>query len=247
MSWTALIVDDEAPARKRLRDLIHDVADLSVVAECEDGPAAIQAIEEHRPDVLFLDVQMPEMTGFEVLARVGGGAVPAIVFVSAWDQHALAAFDHRALDYLLKPFTTARFQDTLDRVRTILESRPSDLTRRLDDLARSSVGSPRLPVPHDGGTRLVPLEAISWIEADGNYTVLHTAEGNYRMRSTMKGLLDRLGPAFVRIHASYIVRRAGITELRPWGHGEFEVHLSDGKTLVSSRTWSDELRRLSEG
>ena len=244
--WTAVVVDDEAPARRRIRDLLASVDDVDLVAECRDGEEAITVIEERRPDVLFLDVQMPEVSGFDVLEVVGADVVPAVVFVSAFDQHAVEAFDRRALDYLLKPFTTERFEDTLDRIRATLRRRPDDLTRRVEDvLAERRAGSGRLPIAVDGGVRRVRIEDIRWIEADGNYVRLHTAGGEIRSRGTLAALLGRLRPSgFVRIHRSYVVNAAHVVELTPWTHGERTVRLVDGASLVSSRSYRDEVARL---
>jgi two-component system LytT family response regulator len=248
MTWTALIVDDEAPARQRLRDLLSQVADFDVGAECEDGPSAVLAVPSLQPDLLFLDVQMPEMTGFEVLARVGVSAVPAVVFVSAYDRHALAAFDHRAVDYLLKPFTGARFDDTLDRVRRRLSSGTHDQAARLSALLDDTLTLPdRLPVPTREGTRLLALDDVGWVESDGNYVVVHAGGERFRLRATMKFIEARLAPAgFLRVHQSYLVNAHHIEALKPWSHGEIAIHLRGGTTLVSSRTYSDAVRRLME-
>jgi two-component system LytT family response regulator len=241
-----VVVDDEAPARRRIRDLLADVDDIELVAECSDGAAAVAAIEVHRPHVLFLDVQMPELSGFDVLEVAGADAVPAVVFVSAFDQHAVEAFDRRALDYLLKPFTTERFEDTLERIRTTLRRRPDDLTARVEEvLAERRIATGRLPVGVDGGVRLVRFEDIRWVEADGNYTRVHTAAGEIRTRATLSSMHDRLRSAgFVRIHRSYVVNAAHVVELAPWTHGERTIRLVDGASLVSSRSYRDEVARL---
>lgn len=248
MSWTVLIVDDEAPARRRLRDLVAATRDFDVGAECEDGPAAVLAIPSLEPDLLFLDVQMPEMTGFEVLARVGVSAVPAVVFVSAFDRHALAAFDHRAVDYLLKPFTQARFDDTLDRVRRRLSSGPGDEVGRLSALLSDTATLvDRIPVRTSEGTRLLELGEVGWLESDGNYVVVHAGAERFRMRATLRFMAGRLAKAgFLRVHQSYVVNVRHIEALKPWSHGEVAIHLRGGTTLVSSRTYSGGVRRLME-
>ncbi len=248
MSWTALIVDDESPARRRLRDLVAVLPDFELGAECEDGPSAVLAISSLQPDLVFLDVQMPEMSGFEVLARVGVGAIPAVVFVSAFDRHALAAFDHRAVDYLLKPFTKARFDDTLDRVRRRLSAGAADETDRLSALLADAAALPeRLPVRTSEGTRLLELDEVGWIESDGNYVVVHAGGERFRMRATLRFIEGRLGTAgFMRVHQSYIVNVRHIEALQPWSHGEVAIRVRGGTTLVSSRTYSDRVRRLME-
>ena len=246
MSISTLIVDDEAPARKRLRDLLAKEADMEVVAECPDGPSAVDAILEHEPDVLFLDVQMPEMDGFEVLRLVGLDRVPVVVFVTAYDRHALEAFDARALDYLLKPFTGSRFGETLDRVRTALSPGPDRdrLRRELEDLIASSSSTiHRIPVRSGSRVRFVKVEDIDWIEGAGNYVTLHASGHEHRIRSTLKGLVDKLGAQrFTRIHQSYVVNLDRVKELQPWSHGEFVVVMHDGTELISSRTYSGALR-----
>jgi len=246
MTWTAVVVDDEAPARRRIRDLLDEVEDIQLVEECRDGHEAVEALEALKPDILFLDVQMPELSGFDVLEMAGADAVPAVVFVSAFDQHAVAAFDRRALDYLLKPFTQERFAETLRRAREVLERRPDDLTARVEAvLADRAVRGDRLPVRVDGAVRLLPIAEIGWIESDGNYAILHTRGEAVRTRRPLSSLLERLSPeGFLRIHRSYLVNAAQVTALSPWSHGERTVRLADGTSLVSSRTYRDEVARI---
>lgn len=242
MTLRALVVDDEAPARRRLRDLIADEPEIELVGECEDGSAAVEAILGLEPDVVFLDVQMPEMDGFEVLDTVGVDAVPSVVFVTAWDRHALAAFEARAVDYLLKPFTRERFRETLSRLTPERDARLEALGRLLTD-RRTRPG--RLAVKEDDRIHFVEIREIEWIEGDGNYVRLHTPAGEHRVRGTLKGLVTRLGPrGFVRIHHSYLVNVGRVEELRPWSHGELVVVLRSGKTLVSSRTYTPVLKRV---
>ena len=248
MSISALIVDDEAPARKRLRDLLAKEADVDVVAECPDGPSAVDALLEHEPDVLFLDVQMPEMDGFEVLRLVGLDAAPVVVFVTAYDQHALEAFEARALDYLLKPFTGKRFGETLDRVRNTLgaSQHRDQLRRDLEGLIGSSPTTiERIPVRVGARIRFVSVEDIDWIEGDGNYVRLHASGQQHRIRGTLKRLAVKLAPQrFVRVHQSYVVNLDRVRELQPWSHGEFVVVMRDGAELISSRTYSGVLREM---
>jgi two-component system LytT family response regulator len=248
MSITAVIVDDEAPARKRLRDLLAKESDMDVVCECPDGPSAVDAILEHEPDVLFLDVQMPEMDGFEVLRLVGLDRVPVVVFVTAYDRHAVEAFEARALDYLLKPFTGNRFGETLDRVRSSLSAGHDrdGLRSELEDLVASgSAKIHRIPVRSGSRIHFVPVEDIDWIEGAGNYVLLHTSGQQHRIRNTLKGLAEKLGPQrFVRIHQSHVVNLDRVKELQPWSHGEFVVVMRDGTELTSSRTYSGALREM---
>ena len=250
MSISVLIVDDEAPARKRLRDLLAKEADMVVVAECPDGPSAVDSIHEHEPDVLFLDVQMPEMDGFEVLRLAGLDQVPVVVFVTAYDRHAVEAFEARALDYLLKPFTGKRFGETLARVRDNLGTSHDRerLKRHLDDLiASGSATISRIPVRSGSRIRFVSVADIDWIEGAGNYVLLHASGRQHRIRSTLKGMADKLGPQrFVRIHQSFVVNLDRVKELQPWSHGEFVVVMRDGAELTSSRTYSGALREMLE-
>ncbi len=241
-----MVVDDEAPARKRLRDLIERVPDLTLSAECVDGPSAVAAIREEVPDVLFLDVQMPEMDGFDVLQAVGTDVVRSVVFVTAYHEHALAAFDARALDYLLKPFTEARFLETVSRAREARLTDRAAWTGRIEALlAEVRPADSRLAVPSGGGVRFVDVDRVAWIESDGNYVVLHLEGERLRMRHTLKRMAERLErDGFIRIHQSYVVNTAHILELQPWSHGELVVTLRDGTSLVSSRTWSGALREM---
>lgn len=252
MTLDVLVVDDEEPARRRLRDLLAKEDGVRLIGECPDGPSAIDAIEEQKPDLVFLDVQMPEMDGFELLAALDPATLPAIVFVTAYDRHALAAFDAGALDYLLKPFTVDRFRETLGRVRERVRDAPEVLLERLESfLARERgalrSGPERLAVPGESGVRFLDLADIGWIESDRNYVVVHAGGEAHRMRHTLKALIARLRPeGFLRIHQSYVVNASRIRELRPWSHGELVVVLDDGTSLVSSRTYTPELRELME-
>ncbi len=250
MTLSAIIVDDEAPARKRLRDLLRHEDDVEVVAECSDGPSAVDAILRHDPDVLFLDVQMPEMDGFEVLRAVGSDQAPAVVFVTAFDRHAVEAFEARALDYLLKPFTRSRFRETLQRVRSTSRSVPG--TESLGDRIEELLGAVRpevlrIPVRTGSRIRFVAVDDVDWIEGAGNYVILHVAGRQHRVRGSLKGFAAKLDARrFVRIHHSYIVNLDRVKELQPWSHGEFVVILQDGAQLTSSRTYSDALREVLE-
>jgi two-component system LytT family response regulator len=245
----ALIVDDEAPARRRLRTLLTREPDVALAGECIDGPAAVQSIGELQPNLLFLDVQMPEMSGFDVLRAVGVAAVPVVVFVTAYDRYALQAFEAQALDYLLKPFANQRFRDTMQRVRDVL-AREDDhaFRRRLEALLAGGAAPARTPrIAVKTAERVIFLGAddIDWIEGAGNYVRIHTAGAQHLVRDTLKSMGDRLDPQrFLRVHHSHIVNVDRIRELRPWSHGEYIIVLTDGTRLASSRSYSDTLRRL---
>ncbi len=245
-----LIVDDEALARDGVRIHLQQQPDFEVVGEAEDGTAAVNAIRELDPDVVFLDVQMPGLDGFGVLRELGAAALPEIVFVTAYDQFALQAFEAHALDYLLKPFDAERFGASLDRVRRQLTSRRrasvddrlaallADLDQRPQFLERVAVRS---------GSRIVILRTadIDWIEAAANYVKLHANGRSYLLRETMSGIERSLDPErFLRIHRSTIVNLDRVRELEPLFQGDYLVLLQDGTRLTSSRGYRDNMQRL---
>jgi two-component system LytT family response regulator len=234
----ALIADDEPLAREGIRARLADQADIDVVGEAADGIEAIEAIENLSPDLLFLDVQMPGIDGFEVLRRLRA-AVPAVVLVTAYDRHAVKAFEAQALDFLLKPINNARFNEVLGRVR-----------RSLAPLSDSR--SPRAPAPSAHLTRfpvkdrerflLLKPEEVEWIHSAANYAELHARGRSFLVRMTMSELEERLDPArFVRIHRSTIVNVDRVKEIQPEHHGEFQVVLQDGAKLRLSRRYRDRL------
>jgi two-component system LytT family response regulator len=231
----ALIADDEAPARRK---------------QACDGVEAVEAIRSASPDVVFLDIQMPRLDGFGVIAEVGVEAMPLVVFVTAYDEHALRAFEVHELDYLLKPFAPSRFQRLLERVRQRLGGASSgDLAQRVERLlaaVRPAPGYPRqLLVERDEGRQvLLAVDEIQRVEADGNYLRFVTAEGEHRRRGTLRDLEGRLDPArFLRLNRSQIVRLDSIREVQPWFHGDARVILRDGSVL----TWSRRYRAKAEG
>jgi two-component system LytT family response regulator len=241
----ALVVDDEAPARRRIRRLLASEDGVVVVGECGDGASAIAMIEAVGPDLVFLDVQMPERDGFEVVKAIPRTKLPAILFVTAYDQYALRAFDVHAVDYLLKPFTGERFRTALARARERISRRAADAG--LATLAATLRSRPdyltRLPIRSAGRTVFVEMGAVDWLEAADNYVRLHVQQREYLARETLGSLEARLDPErFVRIHRSVIVRIDRIAETRPTSHGDAEVVLRDGNKLTVSRTWRELLR-----
>jgi len=245
----AAIVDDEPLARERIRALLAGHADVEVAGECGDGFAAVAALDGLRPDAVFLDVQMPGLDGFEVLGAAEH--VPAVVFVTAYDEHALRAFDAHAVDYLLKPIDPRRFEVALARLRERLgrgAEAAADLRALAADLARYRGWSTRLAVRVDRRIDLVPVADIDWIEAAGNYVCLHIGGpggAQHIMRETLKSLEGRLDPAcFARIHRSAIVNLDRVAHLEPIEHGEYLVTLRDGRTLYATRSFSRRLRGL---
>ncbi|HEX2188755.1 MAG TPA: LytTR family DNA-binding domain-containing protein [Longimicrobiaceae bacterium] len=249
-----LIVDDEAPSRRRIARLLEEAGDVEVVAACSGGEEAVEAIASLAPDLVFLDIQMPEMDGFEVLEAVGPDRLPAVVFVTAYDQYALQAFDAHALDYLLKPFSEERFRESLHRVRRLIRmpgAGEDDRLRRLlaelrnegmEPAGRGSGHLDRFLVKQEGKLFFVPVAEVVWLSAEGNYVSLHTRGKTYLIRSTLANLDGRLDPrTFTRIHRSTIVRTDQIKEVRPWFSGDYMVHLADGTELKMSRRYSDRL------
>jgi two-component system, LytTR family, response regulator len=239
------IVDDEPLARERIRDLLAGHADVEVVAECGDGAAAVAALDGARPDAVFLDVQMPGLDGFDVLSTAEH--VPAVVFVTAYDEHALRAFDAHAVDYLLKPIDARRFEVALARLRERLRRAPiaEEVRTLAGDLARYRGWSTRLAVRAGSRIDLIAVADIHWIEAAGNYVCLHLAATEHLMRETVKSLEARLDPAaFARIHRSVIVNIDRISHLEPIEHGEYLVTMRDGRSLYATRSFSRRLRHL---
>ncbi len=246
-----MIVDDEPPARAKIRSFLERESDIEVVAECDDGTAAVETIREHAPDVLFLDVEMPGLDGLEVVEAVGSMAMPLTVFVTAFDRYAVKAFEKHAVDYLLKPFDRGRFQSMLAQVRERLQSAPDrELDRRLETLLAGLRGQPayaaRLTVKSPRGLTLVRASEVDWVDAAGNYVRLNSNGATFLMRETMSSLERRLDPRqFMRIHRSTIVNIERIREIRPLQHGEHLVVLDSGQRLTLSRSYRNKLDELS--
>jgi two-component system LytT family response regulator len=234
-----LIVDDEVLARDTLRLLLDEHDDMSVVGEAEDGDGAIEAIRSQHPDLVFLDIQMPGKSGLEVVEEIGADAMPYVVFATAYDEYALKAFDASAIDYIVKPFSDERFEATLDRVRRLMgQQRSADLEGRLRELLGTTDRPSRFLIKERGSIRFVDVEDIRWVEAAGDYVILHTTHADPLIRETMAGMEDKLDPElFVRIHRSTIVRISAIRELKPYFHGDYMVYLQDGTELKLSRRY----------
>lgn len=253
MKIRTLIVDDMLLARKRVRRYLSADPEVEIVGECANGPQAVAAIETLTPDLLFLDVQMPELDGFDVLNTVGLQACPAVIFVTAYDQFALRAFEVHALDYLLKPFDRERVRKALERAKSQLRQQESnDLDERLHALLKDIKRDPpqhlkRLVVKTSGRTIFLLAEEIDWIESAGNYLKLHAGRESHLIRERMSQLESRLDPAkFVRIHRSTLVNIDRIKEMQPLFNGDQLVVLRDGKQLTMSRTYRDKLLSLLE-
>ena len=239
----ALIVDDEPLARKGVLLRLKHFKDIEVVGECGDGATAVKKILTLAPDLVFLDVQMPEMDGFEVLRALPAEAVPGVIFLTAYEQHAVRAFEVHALDYLVKPIDDDRFLAAVNRALKLGQQQLSNKTVRLLD-NRSGEYVSRFPVRTGQRIQIVPTEEIDWISASGDYAELHARGKIYLIRETMNSLQQKLNPAmFVRIHRSRIVRGDFIRELRLIDNREYVLKLSDGSEHRSSRTYADQLER----
>jgi two-component system, LytTR family, response regulator len=247
----ALIVDDEPLARERIRTLLEGESDIESVAECGDGLSAISLIERERPDLLFLDIQMPELDGFHVLEALRNALpLPAVIFVTAYDKYALRAFEVHALDYLLKPFDRERFSRAVERARRHLRrEKKGALDERLLSLLADIKSEPkhleRLVIKSSGRVFFLKTEEIDWIEAASNYVRLHAGRESHLMRETMSALEVKLDPKkFLRVNRSAIVNIEKIKELCPLFRGEYEIVLQTGARLTLGRAYREKLQEL---
>lgn len=238
-----LVADDEEPARRHLLEILDAEEDLQVVGTCADGLATIEAIAAHEPDLVFLDIRMPGASGLEVVESVGPEAMPAVVFTTAYDEHAVTAFEINAVDYVLKPFDRERLRSALARVRE--RHSPSERRGPLEELVRQRSGSARIErIAARSSDRFVFLQTaeVDWIEAAGNYMRLHVGDKTYLQRSTLGALEAQLANSgFLRIHRSRLVNLERVRELAPLGGGEYEVVLQSGARVTSSRAWRESL------
>jgi len=240
----ALVVDDEPIARRRLRTLLKAEPAIEVIGECENGEEAVTSVRKLDPDLVFLDVQMPGLDGFEVIEALGPTACPAVIFVTAYDRYALDAFEVHAVDYLLKPFDRARLHDAVTRALALAPSRKQRLSALVADIGATRPVR-RLVVRTRGRIYFVRADEIDWIEATGHYLTLHTGHESHMVRETMAGLEARLDPEhFLRIHRSTIVNVDRIKELQPTFHGEYLVTLLGGTRLQCSRSYAGRLDGL---
>jgi two-component system, LytTR family, response regulator len=243
-----LLVDDEPLAREMLREMLQGDPEVEIVGESCNGREALTAIRAETPDLIFLDVQMPEVGGFEVLAALGKGAAPYVIFVTAYDQYAVRAFDVQALDYLLKPFDQERFDVSWQRAKAQLRrDQNGGMDKRilalLEEMKAGKNYLERLVIKASGRIFFLDTKEIDWIEAEGNYVSVHSGKKSHLLRETISSLESQLDPKqFVRIHRSSIVRLNFIQELQPWFHGEYRVILQDGIQLTLSRNHRDKLQ-----
>lgn len=249
-----LIVDDEPLARRNLRLLLERDPQIEIIGECRNGREAVQAVNKLSPDLIFLDIQMPEMDGFDVLASVGAEQIQAIIFVTAFDQYALKAFEVHALDYLLKPFDDVRFQKALEQAKSQIEQKAlnrisgkllallEERESKREQRAPRKTYLTRLMVKLASRVVLLKVNEIDWIEADGNYAKLHIGKKSHLLREKMHDLEAQLNPQrFVRIHRSIIVNLDRIKEMHPHFNGDYIVVLEDGVQLKLSRSRREHL------
>jgi two-component system LytT family response regulator len=251
VSVRVLIVDDEAPARRKLRSHLARAPGVEVIGEAGDGLDAVEAIRAHEPELVFLDIQMPGLTGFEVIEQIGCEEMPAVVFVTAYDEFALEAFEVEAVDYLLKPFGEARFTRALERARKRLETRAAGGERLARVLASVRPGQrylQRIVVKKAERMFFVPVGEVIRFSAEGNYVMVNTPAGSHLIRDTLAHLETRLDPErFARIHRSEIVSIDHVKEIQPWFHGDYVVVLSTGDRRRMSRRFQHRLLRESAG
>jgi two-component system LytT family response regulator len=245
-----IVADDEPSVRHRLRNLLAAEAGIEIVAECADALQTIAAVTTHDPDLLLLDIEMQDADGLQVLNSISRDHMPIVIFTSAHDQHAIRAFEARALDYLLKPFDQQRLHTAIERTRAeLVKNHDRHLTHRiLDLLVEARTGSQtdrRLVIKTQGRVVLVDMEEIDWVEAAGNYVELKTSDGSYLIRDGIGRFSEKLDPGqFARIHRSVIVNLRRIKELQPCNRGEYMVVLKDGKQLSCSRSYRAKLQQL---
>lgn len=243
-----MVVDDEPLARTRIKRMLENMSAIEIVGECSNGREATEQIPKIRPDVLLLDVQMPEMDGFEVLKALNSN-FPYVIFVTAYDQYALRAFEVFALDYLLKPFNEGRLERAITRAREQIELKSNanftDQISKLVNELKQKTHLDRLVMKDERKIWFVPVNNIDWIEAEGKYVNVHVGRDSHLLRESLTALENKLNPKFfARIHRSSIVNVQRIKELQPWFHGDYRVILNNGTELILSRTYRKRFQEL---
>jgi two-component system LytT family response regulator len=239
MKLRVLVVDDEPLARSRVLELLAEEPDVEVAGQCRNGIEAVKAIQEQRPDLVFLDVKMPGLDGFEVLRSLDPARLPAVIFVTAYDKHAVEAFDVHAVDYLLKPYQPERFKRSLQRARELLRDEAKVLTARLTRLLQAENPGylTRFSIRAGGKTLFVPVKEVDWIEAAGNYLVLHAGTENHLLRETLNGLETKLPPkTFARVNRSALANLERIKDIEPAGPDTHVLTLRSGVKLPVTRS-----------
>ena len=244
----ALVIDDEPLARDMIREMLESDPHVEIIAECANGREAVAAIKSLSPDLIFLDIQMPELGGFEVLESLDSGSAPYVIFATAYDQYAVRAFEVHAFDYLLKPFDQERFDVAWQRARKQIEldrsgQRDQHILELLEELKAGPRYLERLVIKTGGRVFFLNVEDVHCIEAEGNYVRVYDSGKHYLLRETISGLEEQLDPKqFLRIHRSAIVKIDKIKELQPWFHGEYRIILTNGKQLTLSRNYRANLQ-----
>ena len=254
MAIRTVIIDDEAYARQKIREFLRSEIDVDVVGEAGNGSDAIKIIRKEKPDLVFLDVQMPEPDGFGVVEALGQEHLPHIVFATAYDQYTLRAFEIHALDYLLKPFDQDRFQESLKHARRMIgmgknqEDFKTRIRSLIEDVRTESPHIKRFLVPSKRGIRFLNAEDVLWIKAAGSYAALHTETGEHLLHETLSDLEKKLDPRmFIRTHRSFIVNVGSIQEIQPYFHGESVIILKNNQRVNVSRNYREKFRKILEG
>lgn len=247
----AIIVDDEPLARDKVQLFAKSEADIEVVGVCSNGHEALSSLSALKPDIMFLDIQMPEMNGFELLDRIKASPLPGIIFITAYDEFALRAFEFHALDYLLKPFDRERFSKSVEHARAIIQSSSqTEITKEqihalLGTIQQSPAKLERFIVKHNGRIIFLRLDEIDWMEAAGNYVNLHAGNDAYLVRETMNNIEAQLpSQKFIRIHRSSIINIDKIKELQPYFNGEYKVILQNNTQVILSRSYRENFTKL---
>lgn len=244
----ALVVDDEPLAREMIREMLENDSEVEIVGECSNGREAVEAIRSSAPDIVFLDIQMPELGGFEVLESLEPKATPYVIFVTAYDQYAVRAFEVHALDYLLKPYDRERFEAAWQRAKEQIKldrtsRRDQDIIALLEELKAGPRYLERLVIKNGGRVFFLHVHDVYCIEAEGNYVRVYDNQKGYLLRETISSLEEQLDPKqFLRIHRSAIVKIDRIKEMQPWFHGEYRIIMENGKQLALSRNYRANLQ-----
>ena len=242
MNIPVMIADDEAPARRKLARFLGEHDDVTIVAEASNGIDALDLIAMTKPRLVFLDIHMPDLDGLGVAqALIGAEEPPSIVFVTAFDQYAVRAFEVSALDYLLKPYDKTRFEQALERARRSVDTRPDSevLATTLARIRNEEQYVRRLLIPNEGRSFFVAAREITRLESDGNSVAVHTARGSHSLRTTLESLETRLDPAqFARVHRSHVVNIDEVAEIHPWFHGDYKIKMRDGSEIGWSRRYA---------
>ena len=246
MKLRVLIAEDEPPARRHLRDALEAEPDIEIVAEVADGLRAAQEIIRLQPDLVILDVGLPELDGLGVVERVGAERMPHLIFVTAYDEHAVRAFEMCALDYVLKPYEAERLQRAIARARERIQSRtPAAVDPGALAKALRPAKNARMPIRHNGRIRMLPFDEIDYLQADGAHVRIHCGAESYLVRDSLSALQSQLDAArFARVHRSLIVNVERVRELEPLYRGEYVIWLQDGTRLVSGRTYRSTVQQV---